>query len=124
MSSHLATSTVGSTPPIEIEPQDWAVVTHILQEQVPTLEVWAFGSRAKRSAKPYSDLDLALITQKPLSLEKLANLSEAFDTSDLPIRVDVVDWASASETFRKIIAKDKVVVQQADNNGLGRSAIR
>jgi len=118
MSSQLATSTVGNTPPIDIEPQDWAVVMHILQEQVPTLEVWAFGSRARHCAKPYSDLDLALITPVPLSLEKLANLSEAFDTSDLPIRVDVVDWASTSETFRKIIAQDKVVVQQADNNGL------
>jgi len=124
MNSHHATGTVGSTPPIEIEPQDWAVVTRILQEQVPTLEVWAFGSRARHCAKPYSDLDLALITPAPLSLDKLANLSEAFDTSDLPIRVDVVDWASTSETFRKIIAQDKVVVQQAENNGLDRSAMR
>jgi hypothetical protein len=35
----------------------------------------------------------------------------AFDTSDLPIRVDVVDWAATSATFRKIITQDKVVVQ-------------
>ncbi len=60
-----------------------------------------------------------------MSLDKLANISEAFDTSDLPIRVDVVDWASTSEPFRKIIAQDKVVVQQTvDNNGLDRSAMR
>lgn len=118
MRSHLATNTVGSTPPIEIEPQDWAVVTRILQEQVPTLEVWAFGSRARHGAKPYSDLDLTLITATPLSLEKLAKLSEAFDNSDLPIRVDVVDWASTSEIFRKIIAQDKVVVQQATTTAL------
>lgn len=40
-----------------------------------------------------------------------ADITEAFDTSDRPIRVDVVDWASTSETFRKIITQDKVVVQ-------------
>ena len=111
MSLQAATSPADTTPPIEIKPQDWIDVTRILQEQVPALEVWAFGSRARHSAKPYSDLDLALITQVPLSLEKLAAITEAFDTSDLPIRVDVVDWAATSETFRKIIAQDKVLVQ-------------
>ena len=111
MKPHGATSPVDVTPPIQINPQDWSDVTRILQEQVPALEVWAFGSRARHSAKPYSDLDLALITLVPLSLEKLADITEAFDTSDLPIRVDVVDWAATNETFRKIITQDKVVVQ-------------
>ena len=27
------------------------------------------------------------------------------------VRVDVMDWADTSETFRKIIERDKVVVQ-------------
>lgn len=100
-------------PPIDIAPRDWADVVRILHEQVPAIEVWAFGSRAKRTAKPYSDLDLALITRQPLSLEQLATITDAFATSDLPIRVDVVDWASTSEAFRKIIERDGVVVQAA-----------
>lgn len=99
-------------PNIDLKPQDWAEVARILQTHVPDLDVWAFGSRVKRTAKPYSDLDLALITRQPLSLEKLAAVNEAFDESDLPIRVDVVDWAATSESFRKIIEQDKVVVQQ------------
>lgn len=77
------------------------------------MEVWAFGSRAKRTAKPYSDLDLALITQQALTLEQLATITDAFDASDLPIRVDVVDWAATSDAFRKIIERDRVVVQTA-----------
>ncbi len=104
-------------PPIDIAPRDWVDVVRILCEQVPTLDVWAFGSRAKRTAKPYSDLDLALITQQPLSLDELATITDAFATSDLPIRVDVVDWASTSETFRKLIEQDKVVVQSATPAG-------
>jgi type I restriction enzyme S subunit len=100
-------------PPIDIAPRDWADVVRILHEQVPALEVWAFGSRAKRTAKPYSDLDLALITRQPLSLDELATITDAFATSDLPIRVDVVDWASTSEAFRDVIEQDRVVVQAA-----------
>ena len=102
-----------STPPIDLSPCDWSDLLRILHEQVPNLEVWAFGSRAKHRAKPYSDLDLALITDQPLSLEQLAIIADAFATSDLSIRVDVVDWASASETFRQRIAQDRVVVQPA-----------
>ena len=100
-------------PPIDIAPRDWADVVRILREQAPLIEVWAFGSRAKRTAKPYSDLDLALITRQPLSLEQLATITDAFATSDLSIRVDVVDWAATSEAFRKIIERDKVVIQTA-----------
>lgn len=100
-------------PPIEIASRDWNDVLRILHECVPGMEVWAFGSRARRTAKPYSDLDLALMCAEPLSLEQLAGIADAFDTSDLPIRVDVVDWASASDAFRKIIERDRVVLQKA-----------
>lgn len=107
------TAALTGEPPIEISPRDWADVLRILREQVPAIEVWAFGSRARRTAKPYSDLDLALITRQPRSLEQMAAITDAFETSDLPIRVDVVDWASTSEAFRKIIERDRVVVQTA-----------
>jgi type I restriction enzyme S subunit len=40
-------------------------------------------------------------------------LADAFAESDLPWKVDVVDWATTSESFRKIIERDKVVVQPA-----------
>ena len=43
-----------------------------------------------------------------------AAIMEAFSESDLPYRVDVVDWVSAGESFRKIIEWDRVVVQDAD----------
>ena len=98
--------------PIELGPADWELVTRILGKEVPELEVWAFGSRAKRNAKAYSDLDLALITTVPLTLDQLARITDAFETSDLTIRVDVVDWASTSEAFRTIIHRDKVVLQK------------
>ena len=107
----MSIETVSTEPPIDITPRDWTEVLRILREQVPTIEVWAFGSRARRTAKPYSDLDLALITRMPLTLQQMAAVSDAFATSDLPMRVDLVDWASTSATFRGIIERDKVVVQ-------------
>jgi type I restriction enzyme S subunit len=100
-------------PLIDIRPDHWAIVRDILQKHVPQYEVWAFGSRAKWTAKEYSDLDLAVITDKPLGLSVSAALADDFSESDLPWKVDVVDWATTSESFRKIIERDKVVVQEA-----------
>ncbi len=100
-------------PLIDIRPDHWAIVQSILQKHVPQCEVWAFGSRAKWTAKPYSDLDLAVICDRPLSLDVSAGLADDFSDSDLPWKVDVVDWATTSEAFRKIIERDKVTLQAA-----------
>jgi len=101
-----------SVPKIDIRPDHWEIVRDILKKHVPQYEVWAFGSRAKWTAKEYSDLDLAIITDKPLSLDVSASLSDDFFESDLPWKVDIVDWAATSESFRKVIERDKVVVQE------------
>lgn len=100
------------TPLIDIRPDHWAIVRDILHKRVPQYEVWAFGSRAKWSAKEYSDLDLAVVTDKPLGLSTSAALADDFSESDLPWKVDLVDWATTSESFRKIIERDRVVVQK------------
>lgn len=102
------------SPPIEIRPDHWAIVRDILKKNVPQYEVWAFGSRATWRAKEFSDLDLAVITSSPLSLDVSASLNEEFSESDLPWKVDIVDWAVTSSPFKQVIARDKVVVQAAD----------
>lgn len=55
------------------------------------------------------------MTDKPLDIPRLGDLCEAFSQSDLPFRVDIVDWASASEGFRKIIEEECIVVQKGIN---------
>lgn len=99
-------------PLLDIRDNHWATVCAILRRHVPHYEVWAFGSRTRRTAKPYSDLDLAVIVDRLLSLETHGALVDAFAESELPWRVDVVDWATTSDAFRSIIERDKVVVQK------------
>ena len=89
--------------PIDVRPPDLDTVRRILREHVPALEVHVFGSRAAWNARETSDLDLALMTAQPLSIDRTARLRAAFTDSDLPFRVDIVDWATASESFRKQI---------------------
>lgn len=105
---------------LDIRPDYLQIVLNILQKHVPQYEVWAFGSRAKWTAKEYSDLDLCIVSDKPLSFSVLGAMEDDFSDSDLPWKVDVVDWATTSASFRKVIEKDKVVVQRAGSNSLTR----
>jgi type I restriction enzyme S subunit len=89
-----------------------AIVKNILKRHVPHLEVWAFGSRVKHTARPYSDLDLAIISDQTLPLDTTAALAEDFANSDLPWKVDIVDWATVSESFKQVIREERVVLQK------------
>jgi predicted nucleotidyltransferase len=88
---------------LDLAPQHLDLVRRLVARHVPGLEVRAFGSRVTGRARPTSDLDLALMSTEPLDLLVLADLREAFSESDLPMRVDVVDWSAISPAFRRII---------------------
>jgi uncharacterized protein len=96
---------------LDISSEHLAIVQQILRQLVPSCEVWAFGSRVKGTAKPFSDLDLVIMSQQPLSLALVASLHEAFSESDLPWKVDIVDWSTTSQEFRAVIEQQKVKVQ-------------
>jgi type I restriction enzyme S subunit len=102
---------------IDVDPRHLETVKTILCRSVPGREVWVFGSRPARTAKAHSDLDLAIIGDEPLSLGQLAVLENDFDESELPFKVDVVDWAAASEPFRQVIRKTAVVLITLDKEG-------
>ncbi|MCF7521574.1 nucleotidyltransferase domain-containing protein [Neisseria sp. ZJ106] len=96
---------------ITIAPEDLQMVQNILRQYIPQRTVWAFGSRVVGNAKPYSDLDLAILGDNPLSLQEHADLADAFSQSDLPWKVDLVDWHLISEEFRNIIRQKYWIIQ-------------
>jgi len=97
---------------IDLSSQQLQEIRTILSSHVPDITVWAFGSRVTGSARQYSDLDLALITVEPLLLATKADLVACFSESNLPFKVDLVDWSSTSDNFRKIITANKVVIHE------------
>ncbi len=96
---------------IECRAEHLSLIREILQRHVPGQRVLAFGSRVRGGARAYSDLDLAVIGDRRLPFERIALLKEAFETSTLPFRVDVVDWHRLSEGFREAIIHDAVAIQ-------------
>lgn len=88
---------------LDLSTDQLAEVRSILAHHVPGRVVRAFGSRVTGASKPFSDLDLVVMGDTPVELRNLAALKDAFAESNLPFRVDIVDWAATSVEFRTII---------------------
>jgi len=54
---------------------------------------------------------LAVVAPAKLSPDTLRHLKEAFEESDLPFRVDVLDWHETSREFQTVIEKAYEVIQ-------------
>ena len=50
---------------------------------------------------------------RPATLDELARLAEAFRESDLPYKVDILDWQSIDDRFRQVIAAESVRLDEA-----------
>jgi predicted nucleotidyltransferase len=92
---------------LDIAPEHLAQVRAILAAHLPLdVEVLVFGSRARGGAKRFSDLDLALKGTRVLDQSLLGQLADAFETSALPWRVDLVDYHKLTPEFLSAIRAD------------------
>ena len=93
---------------LDIRPDHLKMVHAILQQHLPQARVWAFGSRVKGTARKTSDLDVCVDNKAPLSFEALATLRDAFSESNIPYKLDVVDWHTIEDSFRAIIVAERL----------------
>ena len=97
---------------LDVRADHLALIQTLLRVHIPTATVRAFGSRVRGTARVTSDLDLCLDHGAPFSFETLATLRDAFSESNLPYKVDILDWQGLDPTFQALIQKDSVMIQQ------------
>lgn len=97
---------------IDLDPNDLEIVKAILAQVIPQMEVHVFGSRVNGTSRKFSDLDILLLNGAPVGKEILVELMDRFSASDLPIKVDVVDWHTLDPSFQSIIQKSSEVLQK------------
>ena len=95
--------------PVDIRPDHLKIVEDILCVHLHSeTKIWVFGSRAAWMAKGASDLDLAIEGKTPFNLKVMGVLQDAFEDSELPYTVDVVDINRVSNSFKQIIEARKI----------------
>ena len=67
--------------------------------------LFLFGSRSEGTNRRFSDYDLGVLGPKKVSASDLALMSADLDDSDIPYRVEVVDFQNVSENFRRSAMK-------------------
>ena len=103
------------TRPLHIDlPADHRrLVLNILRAHLPQrTTTWVFGSRATGRARRHSDLDLAIDAGRQLTLDEIARLAEAFGDSDLPYKVDLVDWHKIDDRWRQTITAESAALNE------------
>lgn len=100
------------TEGLDIDAAHLAQVRALLAAHLPAdVAVLVFGSRARSGAKRFSDLDLALRGEAALDPALIGQLAAAFEDSDLPWRVDLVDLHTLSPGFRAAIEPELVALR-------------
>ena len=96
---------------IAIEKEQLQIVKEILKRHVPNSEIRIFGSRYKNTNKEYSDIDIAIVGNKKITIEEYSKMKEEFEESNLKYRVDIIDWNAISDDFKKIIEEGYEVLK-------------
>ena len=93
----------------DIDAAQRKTVLALLERHLPNTAAWAYGSRAKWTARPQSDLDMVVFAS-PEQNGQVSHLREAFEESNLPFRVDLFVWDAVPEKFRRQIEAEHVVL--------------
>jgi uncharacterized protein len=96
---------------INLDEESLTKLQQLLHQHIPEYNVWLFGSRATKNCKPYSDIDLVIITKDPLPDLKIAELNSFMTESDIPYKIDLLDWSTLTPSFQKIILKNYEIIQ-------------
>lgn len=86
-------------------------VLSIIKRHIPAdTEVFFFGSRVDNTANPASDLDVLLKNEDPIALSTMSQIKEELEQSDLPFKVDLIDYHQFTKKMLKNISRSLVRV--------------
>lgn len=105
---------------IAIETRHLRWLLDAIGQYIPEATVWAFGSRVNGSHRPTSDLDLAVHCDKESAFKDLPRLNEALIESDLPFKVQLLDYNRLPENMQDTIKEKYVVLYQPQEETSGK----
>lgn len=86
-----------------IAEEEAAVVVGAIRKYLPDVEISFFGSRVDGTAREGSDLDVLLKGAAEIDLGLISLVKEELEASDLPFRVDILDYHRCSGQMLKNI---------------------
>lgn len=110
------------TASIDITPQQRKIIFDLLECYLPNTTAWVYGSRAKWTSRPYSDLDMVVFATPEQNMQ-VSDLREAFEESELPFTVDLFVWDEIPNQFKKNIEAERVVLMEKRSESISLQEI-
>ena len=87
------------------------LILSAIRSRLPKGRVLVFGSRVRGDFKKYSDLDIALslTDHSKIKLSDLSLIEEQLSNSNLPFKVDIIDFNAVDSTFQELIQKNSII---------------
>lgn len=70
--------------------------------------LFLFGSRTGEKHHQYSDVDLGVEGPKAVPQQVMTKIADALEESDLPVKVDVVDFSKVAPEFAQIAKQTSI----------------
>ena len=102
---------------VAVSAEEMEYLLDTIRRYIPHATVWAFGSRIAGTHRPNSDLDLAVLCDKETALKNLPRLHETLTESDLPFKVQLLDFNRLPEHMKNNIQEKYVVLYQPEQAG-------
>jgi predicted nucleotidyltransferase len=81
------------------------IYKHLPKEEY---EAFVYGSRADGTAQKWSDIDVGVQGRKQAPILLLENIREELEESNIPYKVEVVDFAKVSDKFKNFALREAV----------------
>jgi len=94
---------------IDLKPEHRKLVEIVLKTHGLLDQAWVFGSRRiTGTARQYSDLDLLIKTEQPIPIKQQIQIKAWFSESNLPFKVDLIDWHCLEFEMQESLEKQLV----------------
>jgi uncharacterized protein len=106
-------------PTISLPARHLEELRKLIAAHLPQEEVWAYGSRVSGTAHDTSDLDLVVRHPADLQVKQASafwDLKEAISESNLPLLIELFDWARLPPAFWDNITAQYVVLYSPEQH--------
>lgn len=73
------------------------------------VKVILFGSRARKDNYIFSDVDIGILPLGKIDRRKIVRLEEKIENSNIPYKVEIVDFSEVSPKFKREALKEAIV---------------
>jgi predicted nucleotidyltransferase len=97
-----------------LTPKDYEILRDVVLLPLKRLaDVYLFGSRARGTQHPYSDIDLLYELHGPettATQRTISDIKEAAEESNLTVKVDLVNAKDLAESYRENVMRERIKV--------------